>query len=117
VSQSPSDDDDSDDSSSSMPKLIEIDGYLPLMSIVNADRSIELASSNQDSVAVSSDTIKEKNSFIKKRLKIKSKSYLLDEFCQLFKLRPFMTSIKSDKHFGLRNNLVYFTDTSIKEFR
>lgn len=104
-------DDDLDDSSSNMPKLIEIDGYRPMMSLIKPDLSIELVQ-NLDSKT-------HDKSSLKQQLNLKSGTYLADEFCRFYPLRPFMTwlpPLKSDKHYRLRNNLVYFTQTSITEY-
>lgn len=123
------DDDDDDDSSGNWPKLIEIDGYRPMMSLIRADRSIELVpgpfvehSSSASSSSSSSSSVQiDKKNQIKKRLLSKSDTYLQSEFCRFYKLRPFMTWLpvktsKSDKHSRLRNNLIYFSQTSINEF-
>lgn len=93
------DDDNWDDSSTNLPKLIELDGYRPTMSLVHANRSIETIRSVEPSS--------------------KSAHVFEDEFCRFYKLRPFMTwmpPVKSEKNYRLKNNLVYFTQTSINEY-
>lgn len=104
------DDDADDDTDDTLPKVIELDGYRPTMSLVMANRSIEtiqdLAISNVNKTSTA-------------LLHSQQHAYLLDEFCRFYKLRPFMTWLppfKSNKTYRLRNNLVYFTHSSINEF-
>lgn len=94
-----------DDSSRLLPKLIEIDGYKPLMQLIKSDKSIE--------------TIYPESLWSKKNKKPQKPDLLLsNEFCRFYKLRPYMISFSTKtSHLNkLKSNLVYFSQTSISDF-
>lgn len=107
------DQDEFDDSSTSLPKLIELDGYRPTMSLILPNRSIETIRNDDEAHSVLKSPATTTTS------QAQTESYIFDEFCRFYKLRPFMTwlpPLKSQKNYRLKNNLVYFTQTSINEY-
>jgi hypothetical protein len=83
---------DDEDITNGLPKLIEIDGYQPEMSLIKQDGTIDTKS------------VKKKS----------SESTLIKEFCQFHTLRPYMASIQRSQS-GIKSiltkNVVYFTES------
>ena len=83
---------DDEDITNGLPKLIEIDGYQPEMSLIKQDGIIDTKSAKKKSTELS----------------------LIKEFCQFHTLRPYMASIQRSQS-GIKSiltkNLVYFTES------
>jgi hypothetical protein len=104
-----------DDSSSTLPKLIQLDGYKPIMSAVGSDGTVRpiMPDENHDletNPTYESSKLKRKR---KKLMFVKANldEHLQDEFCQFYKARPFMTSFAPAQH-TLKSNLIYFKETT-----
>lgn len=109
------DDDEWDDSTTNTPKLIELDGYRPIMSHVLANRSIETVRNVVSPLDDGSDDDSTTSSDRRRQIE----TDLSDEFCRFYKLRAFMSwlpPLKSNKSPRLKNNLVYFTQTSMNQY-
>lgn len=93
-----------DDFVDNLPKIIEIDGYQPAMSLINSDGTIDLTTSDFTSSNITK---------LKNKLNVKTDNYLIKEFCQFYKIRSFMTAmvtLKPNKNvMQLKNNLIYFS--------
>ena len=102
-----------DDSSSTLPKLIELDGYKPIVSILQEDGSLK-AILPDDNHNENSELIDDGTKLKKKKKKLYAQSnldqHLLDEICQFYKIRPFMTSFKQTN--TLKSHLIYFKETT-----
>lgn len=110
-----------DDSSSSLPKVIELDGYRPIMSVIRDDSPLVIVPDENHEEVNTEDL---STSSQKQRHKAKKTSpgsfgstddRLIDEFCRFYKLRPFMTSFvpNSDSH---KSNLIFFKETTESDY-
>ncbi|CAF0897069.1 unnamed protein product [Brachionus calyciflorus] len=85
----------------SLSKLIEIDGYKPIVTLIKSDKTEIIYPEN---------TKIDKN-FKRKLLVQRSDSMLTHEFCRFYKLRPFMVNFNT-----IKSNLVYFSQTSLSDY-
>jgi hypothetical protein len=106
-----------DDSSSTLPKLIQLDGYKPIMSAVGVDGTVRpiMPDENHNDLESLDEAGGSKLKRKRKKLmfvKANLDEYLQDEFCQFYKVRPFMTSFNTHSRHTLKSNLVYFKETT-----
>lgn len=83
----------------SMAKLIEIDGYKPIVHLIKSNHTFE---------TLFPEYVRRDKNF--KMSTEKSDSIITQEFCRFYKLRPYLASFSS-----IHTNLVYFSHTSISD--
>ncbi|RNA37327.1 hypothetical protein BpHYR1_012426 [Brachionus plicatilis] len=83
----------------SIAKLIEIDGYKPLIHLIKSNHTFE---------TIFPEYVRKDKNF--KMSTERSDLAITQEFCRFYKLRPYMVSLSS-----IHSNLVYFSHTSISD--
>jgi hypothetical protein len=84
-----------DDAGNLLPKMIELDGYKPIVLILNDENE-----------AIKYTPVKHDN---QKETSVDRQ--IFNEFCQFYKIRPFMTTFKQNSK-SIKSNLIYFKETT-----